>query len=128
MVPGLVLFVMGLFLAFNTQLAGTGATDNLINPFPPTADSLEIGQRLYTENCQSCHGVAGRGDGPQAAGLNPPPLDLVVHVPLHPDGALFGFIQNGIPGTAMPAWGNKLTNEEIWHIVNYIRTFEEVRQ
>jgi copper transport protein len=128
MSSGLASFVVGLFLAFNTQLAGTGATDNLINPVPPTADSLEIGQRLYTENCQSCHGVAGRGDGPQAAGLNPPPLDLVVHVPLHPDGALFGFIQNGIPGTAMPAWGNKLTNEEIWHIVNYIRTFEEVRR
>jgi copper transport protein len=125
---GLVSFVAGVFLAFNMQLAGTGATDNLINPFPPTANSLETGQRLYRENCQSCHGVAGHGDGPQAAGLNPPPLDLVVHVPLHPDGALFGFIQNGVPGTAMPAWGNKLTDEEIWHIVNYIRAFEEVTQ
>jgi mono/diheme cytochrome c family protein len=99
------------------QLSGTGGTDNLINPVPPTADSLEIGQRLYGENCQSCHGVAGRGDGPQAAGLNPPSLDLVVHAPLHSDGALFGFIQNGIPGTAMPAWGNNLTDEEIWHLV-----------
>jgi mono/diheme cytochrome c family protein len=125
---GLISFVVGVFLAFNMQLAGTGATDNLINPVPPTADSLETGQRLYRENCQSCHGVAGRGDGPQAAGLNPPPLDLVVHAPLHSDGALFGFIQNGIPGTAMPAWGNKLTDEEIWHIVNYIRTFEAVTQ
>jgi copper transport protein len=124
---GLVSFIVGLFLAFNTQLAGTGAT-NLINPVPPTADSLEIGQRLYTENCQSCHGVAGLGDGPQAAGLNPPPADLVTHVPLHPDGVLFRYIQNGIPGTAMPALGDKLTNEEIWHIVNYIRTFEEVTQ
>jgi copper transport protein len=125
---GLASFIAGLFLAYNTQLAGTGATDNLINPFPPTADSLNTGQQLYAQSCQSCHGVAGRGDGPQAAGLNPPPLDLVTHVPLHSDGALFGFVQNGIPGTAMPAWGDKLTNEEIWHIVNYLRTFEEETQ
>jgi copper transport protein len=125
---GLASFFVGLFLAFNAQLTGTGATDNLINPFPPTADSLETGQRLYGANCQSCHGVAGRGDGPQAAGLDPPPADLVTHVPLHPDGALFGYIQNGIPGTAMPALGDKLTNEEIWHIVNYIRTFEKATQ
>jgi len=68
------------------------------------------------------------GDGPQAAGLDPPPADLVTHVPLHPDGVLFSYIQNGIPGTAMPSLGDKLTNEEIWHIVNYIRTFEEVTQ
>jgi copper transport protein len=125
---GLASFVAGLFLAYNTQLTGTGATDTLTNPFPPTADSLEAGQGLYAQNCQSCHGVAGLGNGPQAVGLNPPPADLVVHVPLHADGALFGLIKNGIPGTAMPSLGDKLTDEEIWHIVNYIRTFEESTQ
>ena len=125
---GLASFVVGLFLVFNTQMSRTGATETSVNPFPPTAHSLDTGQRVYAQNCQSCHGVAGRGDGPQAAGLNPPPLDLVVHAPLHSDGALFGFIENGIPGTAMPPLGGKLTDEEIWHVINYIRTFEEVTQ
>jgi putative copper export protein/mono/diheme cytochrome c family protein len=122
---GLASFFVGLFLAFNTQLAGTSAPEIPVNPFPPTADSLEVGQQVYAGNCQSCHGVDGRGDGPQAAGLEPPPADLVVHVPLHPDAALFNFIENGIPGTAMAPLGNQLTDEEIWHVINYIRSFEE---
>jgi copper transport protein len=125
---GLASFVVGLFLVFNTQMSRTGATETSVNPFPPTAHSLDTGQRVYAQNCQSCHGVAGRGDGPQAARLNPPPADLAIHVPLHSDGALFGFIENGIPGTAMPPLGGKLTDEEIWHVINYIRTFEEVTQ
>jgi mono/diheme cytochrome c family protein len=57
--------------------------------------------------------------------LEPPPADLVVHVPLHPDAALFNFIENGIPGTAMAPLGSQLTDEEIWHVINYIRSFEE---
>ena len=47
------------------------------------------------------HGLAGHGDGPSAAGLKPPPANLVVHVPLHGDGHLFGFIHDGVEGTAM---------------------------
>jgi mono/diheme cytochrome c family protein len=34
------------------------------NPFPPTAGSLAIGERVYRAYCQTCHGVDGRGDGP----------------------------------------------------------------
>jgi copper transport protein len=51
-------------------------------------------------------------------------IELAVHVPLHPDGDLFHFIQDGISGTAMPAWRDQLTEEEIWHVVNYIKAFE----
>ena len=66
----------------------------------------------------------GLGDGPASAGLNPPVADLVVHVPLHPDRALFDFIHDGIQGAAMPALGETLSDDEIWHLVNYIRTLE----
>jgi copper transport protein len=125
---GLVSFLVGVGLVFNTQLAGTGETDALTNPFPSTADSLATGRQVYQQNCQSCHGVDGRGDGPAAAGLAPPPADLLVHVPLHFDQAMFNFIKNGIPGTAMAPLGDKLTDEEIWHVINYIKTFEEPLQ
>ena len=56
--------------------------------------------------------------------MNPPPADLTVHVPLHPDRALFEFVRDGIPGTAMPALAATLSDEEIWHIINYIQTLE----
>jgi copper transport protein len=125
---GLAAFLVGVFLAFNTQIVGTGDTNSLTNPFPPTAESLSTGQRLYQKHCQSCHGAEGRGDGPLAAGLEPPPADLVVHVPLHFDQALFNFVENGVPGTAMTPLGDEMTDEEIWHLINYIKTFEEPLQ
>ena len=94
------------------------------NPIPPTSESVAAGLSLYDTHCQLCHGAEGLGDGPASEGLNPPPANLVVHVPLHPDRALFGFIHDGIEGTAMAAMGETLSDEEVWHIVNYIRTME----
>ena len=94
------------------------------NPIPPTSESVAAGLSLYTVHCQQCHGTKGLGDGSASAGLNPPPANLIVHVPLHPDRALFGFVHDGIQGAAMPALGDTLSDDEIWHIVNYIRTLE----
>lgn len=94
------------------------------NPIPPTSESVATGLSLYDIHCQLCHGTEGLGDGPASAGLNPPVADLVVHVPLHPDRALFDFIHDGIEGAAMPALSEVLSDDEIWHLVNYIRTLE----
>jgi copper transport protein len=85
------------------------------------AAPLARGRDLYQANCVQCHGIAGRGDGPLAAGLRPPPLDLTVHVPLHSDAELAGWITNGIPRTSMPAWGTQFTPEETQAVINYLR-------
>ena len=85
------------------------------------AAPLARGRELYQANCAQCHGIAARGDGPLAAGLRPPPLDLTVHVPLHSDGELAGWITNGIPRTSMPAWGSQFTPEETQAVINYLR-------
>ena len=123
MVPGIVGLAIGVVFLVNTPIGQT--SPELVNPFPPTPDSLETGEAVYLKTCQTCHGDGGRGDGPTAPGLNPPPADLVVHVPLHPEGDLFGYIHDGIPGTAMVPLGGVLAEDEIWHVVNYVRTFEE---
>ena len=94
------------------------------NPIPSTSESVATGLSLYATHCQLCHGTEGLGDGPASAGLSPPVADLVVHVPLHPDRALFDFIHDGIQGAAMPGLGEALSDDEIWHLVNYIRTLE----
>jgi copper transport protein len=118
--PGAAAVLAGLFLVTNVQLTSTQTP--LSNPFPPNPQSLEVGKQIYTQSCQVCHGVTGRGDGPLAATLNPKPLDLTVHVPLHPEAQLYTFISKGIPGTAMAAWEKSLTPEEIWHVINYLQT------
>lgn len=94
-----------------------------VNPFPPTEASLAAGAAIYGQQCAVCHGPAGRGDGPQAAALNPRPVDLRQHVTAHPDRVLFGFISDGVRDTAMPAWREVLSEEERWHVLNYLKTF-----
>jgi copper transport protein len=90
-----------------------------------SSESIETGHVAYLNTCASCHGESGHGDGPLASGLSSPPADLGVHVPLHADGDLFGFIRDGIPGTSMPGQAGNLSEDEMWHLVNFLRTFEE---
>ena len=118
LVPGAAAFLVGVFLLF------TGGGEQLRNPYPPTPESLQAGEVAYLQNCQTCHGAEGRGDGPAARGLTPPPADLVVHVPLHPERVLFQFIHDGIPGTAMAPLGSRMTDDQIWHVVNYVKTLD----
>ena len=125
MAPGILGLCVGIFLLVNSPLIQTDQRSDMVNPFPPNPESLQAGKTTYGLHCQSCHGEAGRGDGPAGVGLEPPAADLVVHVPLHPDGDLFGFIEEGIPGTGMAPLGGILTDDEIWHVINYIRTLEE---
>ena len=122
MIAGTVVVVAGGALLFGAL--GAGEELPARNPIPPTQESVAAGTLLYQENCQLCHGAGGLGDGPAGAGLKPPPADLTVHVPLHPDRALFEFIQDGIPGTAMAPLGDKLSEDEIWHLINYIQTLK----
>ena len=123
MTPGVAGVVLGVLLLFNTQL-GIGGAEVLRNPFPPNPESLEVGAATYVQACLACHGETGKGDGPAGTGLVPPPADLLVHVPLHGDADLFRFVRDGIPNTAMVPQRDILTEEQIWHVVNYIRTLE----
>jgi mono/diheme cytochrome c family protein len=90
------------------------------NPVPDTQDNVDSGRRTYQANCAICHGPRGLGDGPQAFVLNPKPFNLQLHVPLHPTGEVFYWISNGVPGTAMPTWGEKLSETERWQVIRYL--------
>ena len=94
----------------------------ITNPILPDASSITIGQEIYNENCIPCHGLAGRADGPAALNLNPPPADFTDgHTSTHTDGDLFFWILQGKADTAMPAFEEKISREEGWHLVNYVR-------
>lgn len=113
---------VGWVLILGAAWVGTtgGGGGALVNPSPGDPAAIERGATLFRQRCVTCHGVDGRGDGPAAAGLTPPPADLRLHVPLHPDTETFLFITNGVPGTAMPAWEELLTERERWDLVNYL--------
>ena len=97
---------------------------NVRDPVPPDERSLAIGRDVYAQNCETCHGETGRGDGPAGLRLVPRPADLHLHMApgVHTDGELFYWVSYGVAGTAMPDWKNRgLTDEQIWSVINYAR-------
>ena len=121
-----VVITIGLVAILNAFTTGIGIPDESKgNPFPLSEESVQIGLVTYATNCATCHGDTGKGDGPAGLALNPPPADLAVHVPTHTDNELYSFIADGIEGTTMVAQLGNLTRDEIWHLVNYIRTISE---
>ena len=117
-------FIAGAWLLIGAQSAAD-AQAIVRNPIAPTSDSVAAGQVVYERYCQTCHGVNGRGDGPGGKGLEPPPADLAIHVPLHGDADIFRFVSDGIEGTSMVALADNLTDDEIWHVINFIRAQAE---
>ncbi|MBI5673197.1 MAG: cytochrome c [Nitrospirae bacterium] len=80
------------------------------------------GREIYVNTCIRCHGIDGKG----ALGIKlvPPPADLTsLTVQSRLDGTLFRRIHEGKPNTAMGAWKHALSDEEIWDVLAYVRTF-----
>ncbi len=91
------------------------------NPIAADARSIAIGKTLYIQECLSCHGSSGRGDGPAAKDLDIPPGDLTIPgMTDQSDGALFWKISTG--RAPMPTYEKLMTVEQRWRVVNYIRT------
>ncbi len=124
LLPALALFAAGAALFYRPTLGSPAA---LPNPIAREAASIAAGQALYAGHCLACHGPEGRGDGPVGVTLSPPPADLSLHARpgMHPDGQLYAWITDGFPGSVMPAFGTVLSDEQRWHLVNYIRTLAE---
>ena len=72
------------------------------------------------QNCAQCHGESGLGDGPLAPSLPLQPANFYLHIPYHPDDFFFNVITNGLGGV-MPAFGQQLSPEDRWNILNYLR-------
>lgn len=118
----MALIIGGAALWFAVDTHDAVADPSANNPVAATAESIEAGRTLFQQNCVVCHGAEGRGDGPQAADLNPSPADLRQHLPLHTDPQFFAFVADGVGGTAMPAWREQFSDEEIWNIINFLRS------
>ena len=91
------------------------------NPIASDAASIASGKAVYVKQCLSCHGAAGKGDGPAAKDLEKPPGDLSnPKVWDETDGALFWKISEG--KKPMPTFEKLATEEERWNVINYVRT------
>ena len=90
---------------------------------PAKVPDLHQGARLFQQQCASCHGAQGHGDGPLAASLNPPPIALSDHERAQNRSvfSLQQIITHGVQGTGMPAFSS-LSEEDRWAIAFFAST------
>lgn len=91
---------------------------------PKSAPDVRAAASLFQQNCVSCHGVQGKGDGPLSATLQPRPADFQdrERQAQHSIFGLYNTISLGIKGTAMPSF-KSLTEEQRWALAFYVSQF-----
>src|SRR5438477_5865307 len=97
------------------------------DPLPVTEGNLLRGKQVFLERCVGCHGPKGNGKGPAASFMAPPPADFT-----SADDACCGGdtgpgdfyyrILRGWPGTAMENFGERLSVDDIWRVVLFLKT------
>jgi mono/diheme cytochrome c family protein len=93
------------------------------NPVRATPVSVEIGKQRFVTFCTPCHGPEAKGGvtGPVATKFIPPPdLTNAELQKQRTDGYWHSYIMVG--GAVMPAYGEALSSQEAWHLVNYLRS------
>lgn len=92
------------------------------NPVKPTPESLAKGKKMYAIDCAMCHGENGNGKGELAEGMkNVTDFTAPDAMKNRTDGELFYIMRKG--KGEMPPEGDRAKNDDIWNLVNYIRSF-----
>ncbi|HSZ63929.1 MAG TPA: cytochrome c [Terriglobales bacterium] len=92
------------------------------NPVKPSAESHARGKKLYGYDCAMCHGKDGDGKGDMAEDMkNMPDFTHPDSLKGRTDGELFYIIRNG-KGENMPPEGDRAKDEDVWNMVNYVRS------
>jgi mono/diheme cytochrome c family protein len=94
------------------------------NPVTQGDESNKAGQALYVKNCASCHGKTGLGDGVKSRMLKDFAGDFSSdYFQNQTDGEHFYKTKFG--RGEMPKYDGKLSDDDIWNIINYMRTFKK---
>jgi len=121
---GCLAFALAAVGAAGQTPGGDPAAKKLKNPVPATAESLTAGQQIYQKYCRFCHGADAKGNGPMAPkGTHPPDLTDAEWTYGSTDGEIFAVLRDGAgPKQEMKPFKGKLSDQDMWNVVNYLRT------
>lgn len=99
---------------------------SLRDPLPNSDQNLRRGATVFQQNCVTCHGQSGKGNGPSSQQLVPTPANLqwLARMPIsRSDPYMYWSIAEGGEefGSAMPAFKDSLSKQDIWSVIGYIR-------
>jgi mono/diheme cytochrome c family protein len=95
------------------------------NPVKSTPESIASGQRIFSFDCVQCHGLAGDAKGEVPKDLKLPDLTDAAALKDYTDGAIFYRIKSG--HGSMPPEGNRVQTDQLWDLVNYVRSLEAAK-
>jgi mono/diheme cytochrome c family protein len=121
-------------ITFRGQQMQLAALTNPLRGDGSITEDYEVGKRVYYQNCLACHGDALDGRGHYAHGFSPAPLNFQDNgtIAQLTESFVFWRIAKGGPGlpregtpwnSAMPAWEDFLTEEEIWDVIAFLYDF-----
>ena len=126
-----LMFGLGLALVAVTTLSaqnpgGSPEGKAMKNPVASSAESIASGQAAYAKNCRFCHGPEAKGDGTMAPkDSHPSDLTDAKWDRGATDGEIFLVIRDGAgPKFEMKGYKAKMTETDIWNVVNYIRSVQ----
>ncbi len=100
----------------------------MLNPYASQANAWVEGGKVYQDHCAVCHEENGSGKTEIGKNVYPKVPDLRREDTQRlSDGALYFVIGNGVRYTAMPAWADEQTPDEIWKMVAFVRKLPTIR-
>jgi len=96
------------------------------NPIQPTDANLLDGMKRYNENCAGCHGDPGNPEPVSGGSFYPRAPQFVKTPPDMPANQNFYIIKHGVRWTAMPAWGNRFSDDQIWGLATFLSLMDKL--
>ena len=109
---------------------GSPEGKKLKNPVGSSAASITAGEQTFQKMCAFCHGKDAAGNGPMAPkGTSPSNLIDANWDRGATDGEIFLVLRDGAgPKFEMKGYKGKLTDEQLWHVVNYLKSLRTQRK
>ena len=121
-----VVFVFAWAAAVASAQRGNAEAAKVKNPVASSAESIAAGKAAFGKNCRFCHGADAKGNGPMAPkDSHPSDLTDAKWDRGSSDGEIFAVIRDGDGGgekAVMKGYNGKLTDTDMWNIVNYLRS------